>query len=90
MLAGEEETTTKEHCGFCRRVFEGPNGWEERMEHVGNHFEGMYDGSTDAENMQEEEDSIDLRDWAVIEGIVKDYGIAGFRLVRMELARAAI
>ena len=69
-------------CGFCMRVFEGPNGWDERMEHVGKHFEGKHNGTADAENMQEEEDE-DLRDWAVKEGIVEDYGTRGFWLVGM-------
>jgi hypothetical protein len=70
-------------CGFCRRVFEGPDAWDERMEHVGKHFEDKHRGVTDAENLQEEEDE-DLRDWAVKEGIVKDYGTRGFRLVGRE------
>jgi hypothetical protein len=72
-------------CGFCRRVFEGPNGWEERMEHVGKHFEGKHHGVGDAEKLQEEEDE-DLRDWAVREGIVRNYGARGFWLVGMEPA----
>jgi len=72
-------------CGFCRRVFEGPTGWEERMEHVGKHFEGKHNGVSDAEKLQEEEDE-DLRDWAIREGIVRNYGGRGFWLVGMEPA----
>ena len=72
-------------CGFCMRVFEGPTGWDERMEHVGKHFEGKHNGVADVENVQEEEDE-DLRDWAVQEGIVRDYGSRGFWLVGMEPA----
>jgi hypothetical protein len=74
-------------CGFCRRVFEGPTGWEERMEHVGKHFEGKHNGVSDAEKLQEEEDE-DLRDWAIREGIVRNYGGRGFWLVGMEPAEA--
>ena len=70
-------------CGFCRRVFEGPNGWDERMEHVGKHFEGKNNGAADFESMQEEEDD-DLRAWAIKEGIVKACGTRGFWLVGME------
>ena len=70
-------------CGFCRRVFEGPNGWDERMEHVGKHFEGKNNGIADAENLHEEEDE-DLREWAVKEGIVRYYGTRGFWLLGME------
>jgi hypothetical protein len=70
-------------CGFCRRVFEGPTVWEERMEHVGKHFEGKNNGAADVESLQEEEDE-DLREWAVKEGIVRDYGTRGFWLLGME------
>jgi hypothetical protein len=70
-------------CVFCRRVFEGPTGWEERMEHVGKHFEGKNNGAADVESLQEEEDE-DLREWAVKEGIVRDYGTRGFWLLGME------
>jgi hypothetical protein len=72
-------------CGFCRKIFEGPNGWDERMEHVGKHFEGKHHGVADVENVQEEVDE-DLREWAVREGIVRDYGTKGFWLVGMEPA----
>jgi hypothetical protein len=68
-------------CGFCGRVFEGPNGWDERMEHVGKHFERT-------ESLHEEEDE-DLREWALQEGIVKDYGTRGFWLVGMEPAEVS-
>ena len=75
-------------CGFCRRVFEGPNGWDERMEHVGKHFEGKNNGATDVGNLHEEEDD-DLREWALQEGIVRDYGPKGFWLVGMEPAEVS-
>ena len=26
-------------CGYCKQEFEGPTGWEQRMEHVGQHYE---------------------------------------------------
>ena len=70
-------------CGFCRRVFEGPNGWGQRMEHVAKHFQGNNDGAADVESMQEEEDR-DLREWAIKEGIVRDGGSRGFWLEGME------
>ena len=55
------------------------------MEHVGKHFEGKHHGLGDAEKLHEEEDE-DLRDWAVREGIVRNYGARGFWLVGMEPA----
>ena len=70
-------------CGFCGRVFEGPDIWDERMEHVGKHFEGRHVDDFDVENMVEEEDE-DLRNWAIKEGIVKDCRSRGFWLEGME------
>jgi hypothetical protein len=75
-------------CGFCKRVFEGANGWDERMEHVGKHFEGKNNGAADVTSLHEEEDD-DLREWALKEGIVKDYGARGIWLVGMEPAEVS-
>jgi len=60
----------RSQCGFCRRVFEDESlgegkGWEERMEHIGRHYEKV-----DLDISQEEVDC-DLRDWAVAEGIMR-------------------
>ena len=82
-------TPQRSTCGYCRRVFEGENGWEERMEHVGKHLEGKGSGEAGIENLQEDEDK-DLTDWAVKEGIVKDYGPRGFWLVGMELPEVIV
>jgi len=49
-------------CGFCHQTFAGPHGWEDRMEHVGKHFER---GETRAEA-----EDVDLRAWALQEGII--------------------
>lgn len=48
------------------------------MEHVGKHFEGKEKGEV-GENEEEMEDE-DLREWALGEGIVKDWGSKGFWL----------
>jgi hypothetical protein len=74
-------------CGFCRRVFEGLTGWDERMEHVGKHFERKHNEVSGAEKLQEEEDE-DLWEWAVREGIVKSYGARGFWLAGVEPTEA--
>lgn len=58
------------------------------MEHVGKHFEGKNNGATDVGNLHEEEDD-DLREWALQEGIVRDYGPRGFWLVGMEPAEVS-
>lgn len=51
-------------CGFCGRKFSGPNSWNDRMDHVGRHFE------KDEAPLEEAED-IALRDWAISERIIQ-------------------
>lgn len=54
-------------CGFCGKVFTGPQSWDERMEHVGRHFE-----KDEVERLgQGEEEDGELTRWAVEEGIVR-------------------
>lgn len=52
-------------CGFCDKLFDGPQSWEDRMEHVGKHFEKGETG--------EKEDD-ELREWASQEGLIKKVG----------------
>ena len=66
----------RSNCGFCRRVFEGNSSWDERMEHVGKHYE-----KTDLEDDVEEQEDEDLRDWALREGILEDLGVHGVWLL---------
>ena len=56
-------------CGFCNREFYGPNSWEERMEHVGRHYENATPTSDDV-NPERWSPDQGLIDWAVKEGIV--------------------
>ncbi|KAF4161071.1 hypothetical protein CNMCM6936_009705 [Aspergillus lentulus] len=51
-------------CGFCGHNFSGPNSWNDRMDHVGRHFE------KDETPLEEAED-IALRDWAISERIIQ-------------------
>ncbi|RLM02008.1 hypothetical protein CFD26_109110 [Aspergillus turcosus] len=51
-------------CGFCGRKFPGPNSWNDRMDHVGRHFEKD-------EAPREEAEDIALRDWAISERIIQ-------------------
>jgi len=70
------ETPEKSECGFCgceeaggRKVaFEGAGSWEERMEHVGRHFE-----KGDGARLVWKED-VGLRDWMVGEGLLERVG----------------
>ncbi|RAL13516.1 putative C2H2 finger domain protein [Aspergillus homomorphus CBS 101889] len=50
-------------CGFCGQNFVGAQSWNDRMEHVGRHYE-----AGDPEN--EAEDLL-LRQWAMQEGIIR-------------------
>ncbi|KAF7175620.1 hypothetical protein CNMCM7691_009185 [Aspergillus felis] len=54
-------------CGFCGHNFSGPNSWNDRMDHVGRHFE------KDQTSLEEAED-IALRNWAISEGIIQRDG----------------
>lgn len=51
-------------CGFCGRMFSGVQSWDERMEHVGRHFEKD-------EPLSQEAEDIELTKWAVEEGLVQ-------------------
>ncbi|GAD99001.1 C2H2 finger domain protein [Paecilomyces variotii No. 5] len=53
-------------CGFCGKEFSGPRSWDERMEHVGKHFEK---GEANSET-----EDLELRMWAIQEGIIRPTG----------------
>lgn len=50
-------------CGFCGMFFSGPRSWDERMEHVGRHFERDEAGAVEKEDVL-------LREWAIHEGVI--------------------
>jgi hypothetical protein len=58
-------------CGFCRHLFDGPSSWEERMEHVGKHYE---------KGEGEEKEDEELREWAVREGLLRQISNGTWRL----------
>jgi len=65
----------------------GANSWDERMEHVGKHFEGKggVNGAKEPTELKEEEDD-DLKEWSLKEGIVQDFGSRGIWLLGSEPA----
>jgi hypothetical protein len=68
------------NCLFCPRVFSGDGSWEERIEHVGAHFErerksGVKSSTPDTWNA----DPI-LRDWLMQEGLVEHDLSTGWRI----------
>lgn len=58
----QRQPPQRSRCGFCDRLFDGPQSWEERMEHVGKHYEQRA-ACPEAEDQ-------DLREWAIREGIL--------------------
>ncbi|KAL2009429.1 hypothetical protein VTN00DRAFT_5236 [Thermoascus crustaceus] len=68
----ERQPPQQSQCGFCKQKFTGRHSWDGRMEHVGKHFEkGEWQG---------EAEDIDLRAWALKEGIICPVGKDQWRL----------
>lgn len=65
-------------CGFCYVVFEGPNSWEDRMEHVGRHYENAAATGEDVSPARWRRDN-DLVDWSLSTGHVVSDGHKGFK-----------
>ena len=60
----QRKPPSQSRCGFCGKAFCGSQSWDERMEHVGRHFEKD-------EFLGDEVEDLELRRWAVEEGIVR-------------------
>jgi hypothetical protein len=62
-------------CLFCDMTFEGPSSWEERMEHVGRHFEKDRQGSVDMLDIKSWNEDTGLEQYLLEEGlIIKEQG----------------
>lgn len=68
----QRQPPPRSRCGFCGRIFAS---WEERMEHVGKHYEQR--------DVQPEAEDPDLREWAIQEGIICPDGAKGLILSSM-------
>lgn len=65
-------------CIFCSAKFHGDGSWEDRMEHIGRHFEHA---ERDRQSIGSGREDPDLRMWALQEGIViGDPSSGGYRL----------
>ncbi|KAI5819211.1 hypothetical protein BZA77DRAFT_350806 [Pyronema omphalodes] len=71
------ELPTSSTCGFCSHRFKGPNSWEERMEHVGRHYENAIATQEDVSQNAWKQDQ-ELIDWALDCGIIIDNGRGGY------------
>jgi hypothetical protein len=63
----QREPPQRSTCEFYGQEFSGPNSWNDRIDHVGRHFQ------KDEIPLEEAED-IALKDWAAKEGIIKCSG----------------
>ncbi|PWW79280.1 hypothetical protein C7212DRAFT_355334 [Tuber magnatum] len=65
-------------CGYCNQSFEGPQSWDQRMEHVGQHYEkNNYKGLSSDCWVRDE----GLVDWALVHGIIEDTGNGTYTIV---------
>ncbi|CCX33015.1 hypothetical protein FPQ18DRAFT_163163 [Pyronema domesticum] len=71
------ELPTSSTCGFCSQRFQGPNSWEERMEHVGRHYENAIATGEDVSQSAWVQDQ-ELIEWALECGIIIDNGRGGY------------
>lgn len=60
----QREPPLRSQCGICGHHFQGERSWDDRMEHVGRHYE-----RDEARPEQEGEDAF-LREWAIEQKIV--------------------
>ena len=57
-------------CIFCDAKFEGPNSWEERMEHVGRHMEAARKRNEVVAEPSDWREDEPVREWLLDEGLV--------------------
>lgn len=61
----------KSSCLFCSQMFEGTGSWDERMEHVGRHFEKDKKPECSVYGVNAWREDDELRDWLCSEGLVE-------------------
>ncbi|CAZ81593.1 unnamed protein product [Tuber melanosporum] len=65
-------------CGYCKQTFSGAQSWEQRMEHVGQHYEkNNYKGISRDRWVPDE----GLIAWSLEHGIIEDNGAGGYATV---------
>lgn len=67
-------------CLFCQQVFEGLGSWEQRMEHLGAHFEREKKNLKMSLDTSRWNDDPELRDWFMQEGLIEADNRGGYRL----------
>jgi hypothetical protein len=61
------EAPTKSTCGYCGKEFQGDGSWDDRMEHVGHHYED----SRNPVNPSDWKEDRDLISWMLKEGLIR-------------------
>lgn len=67
-------------CLFCNQTFEGEGSWEQRMEHLGAHFEREKKNPKDFLDTKRWRDDPELREWLLQEGLIAADPKGGWRL----------
>lgn len=65
------DAPTSSSCLFCNRTFEGHGSWDERMEHVGRHFEKDKKGDARMYGIEQWREDPTLEAWLRREGLVE-------------------
>ncbi|KAG0643300.1 hypothetical protein HOY80DRAFT_863028, partial [Tuber brumale] len=63
-------------CGYCKQTFSGPQSWDQRMEHVGQHYERNCKRISRDRWVPDE----DLIAWSLEHGIIEDNGSGGYAI----------
>ncbi|KAH0547947.1 hypothetical protein GP486_008312, partial [Trichoglossum hirsutum] len=63
----QREAPTSSTCGYCGKRFQGPGSWDERMEHVGHHYEN----SREPVNPGDWKEDKELTQWMLREGLIR-------------------
>jgi len=67
-------------CLFCSRTFQGDAGWDERMEHVGAHFEQERKRGGKLTGQESWREDHVLQEWLVQEGLIEYEALTGWRI----------
>lgn len=67
-------------CLFCTQTFEGEGSWEQRMEHLGAHFEREKKNPKDFLDTKRWKDDPELREWLLQEGLIASDLKGGWRI----------
>jgi hypothetical protein len=67
-------------CLFCPQVFEGVGSWEQRMEHLGAHFEKEKKNIKASLDTSRWNDDPELQEWFLQEGLIEADTKGGWRI----------